>query len=238
MKGEASVSVAMHFAFDEVARQLNVGDTLFNITSEENILHYRYLANEMYILRNFLTLHFGNFEGPTVPHAMELIRILAKIEPPPPKPKPEDPEIVKGRVKHYLREVFSQPVLVDMLTCTDNLCALHGIERSLASQYLIEVIREGGAHQIGHFAYGKGKEPILEAAAGFGPMTKTRIIECLAKAFDVSSETMADEFCDAENRTTRFKIRKVGGNIQVYQPRQKNQFQKTKKELKNYKKKK
>jgi hypothetical protein len=207
MKGEASVRVAMHFAFDEVARQLDVGDTLFNITPEESILHYRYLANELYELRNFLTLHFGNFEGPTVPHAINLIRILNKMEPTPPKPNPEDPEIVRERVKHYLREYFSHPVVTDMIVCLDDLGARFGVPRNLSSQYLIECINDGSVKQIGNFIYGMGKEPILEAAVTLGRGTKTRLVENLAHVFHVGQETMAEELNDAIARgTTGFGI--------------------------------
>lgn len=212
-----SLDVPMHAAYDEAARELGIPETPFEVDCEENILHYRYLAHEVYKLRNFLTLNFGRFEGPTVSHAIDMLRILGKIEPPPPKVKEEDPNLVKERVKNFLRELFLQPVLMDMLVCTDNIIDRFGISRALASQYLIEVIKEGGIRQLGHHAYGHGKEPLLEAAMAMGPMTKTRMVEMLAKVFDMGTDTMCEALDDAlkRARAANFNVERKGPLISV-----------------------
>lgn len=224
---ETSVEVPKHAAYDEAARALGLPETSFEIDYKENILHYRYLAHEVYTLRNFMTLNFGQFEGPTIPHVIDLLRLLGKIEAPP-KKKEEDPNILREHVKKHLREMFSQPILMDMLVCTDNLCDRFGVPRALASQYLIEVIEEQGARQIGHMVYGRQKEPILEAAMGMGPMTKTRLVEMLARVFDVGQETMCEELDDALSRAKVAAIRvdkkgpliKISG-IEVKAPKKK-----------------
>ena len=200
---ETSVEIPKHAAYDEAARQLGLPDTAFGLDHEENVLHYRYLASEVYKLRNFLTWKFGQFEGPTIPHVIELIKILYKMEPEPPKLKPEDPEILKARVKHYLKESFSQPILMDMIVCLDDLGTRFGVSRDLSSQYLIEAInKDRFVRQIGNFVYGKGKEPILEAAVKSGRVTKTRLVEDLARLFGVGQETMIDELNDAISRNS------------------------------------
>jgi hypothetical protein len=216
MTDRDSVEIPLHIAYDEAARQLGLPRTSFHLDHEENILHYRYLANEVYKLRNFLTGNFGQFEGPTIPHAIEMIRILGKVQTPETKPK-EDPSILKEVVKNHLREYFSQPVLMDMLTCVDNLIDRFGVSRALASQYLIEVVKEQGARQIGHMVYGRQKEPILEAAMGMGPMTKTRLIEVLARTFDVGQETMCEELDAAISRAkvAAVRVEKKGPLIKI-----------------------
>lgn len=217
MTDRDSVEIPLHIAYDEAARQLGLPRTSFHLDHEENILHYRYLANEVYKLRNFLTGNFGQFEGPTIPHAIEMLRVLGKIQTPETKPKGPDPAYLKEVVKNHLREYFSQPVLMDMLVCTDNLVDRFGIPRALASQYLIEVINEQGARQIGHMVYGHQKEPILEAAMGMGPMTKTRLVEVLARTFDVGEETMCEELDAAISRAkvAAIRVEKKGPLIKI-----------------------
>ena len=200
MNERDSVEIPKHVAYDEAARHLGLPSTSFYLDHEENILHYRYLAHEVYKLRNFLVGNFGQFEGPTIPHAIEMLRILGKVQTPETKPKEQDPAIMKEVVKNHLREYFSQPVLLDMLVCVDNVIDRFGVPRALASQYLIEVVQEQGARQIGHMVYGHQKEPILEAAMGMGPMTKTRLVEVLARTFDVGEETMCEELDAALSR--------------------------------------
>ena len=212
---ETSVEIPKHAAYDEAARQLGLPDTAFHLDHEENILHYRYLANEVYRLRNFLTLKFGQFEGPAIPHAMELLRILGKIEPPPPERPKQDPGIVKACVKHHLKDYFSQPHVIDTLTCLDDLCVRFGIYQDLGSQYLIEAVQEGSVRQIGNLLYGKGQEPILEAAVKYGRVTKTHLIEKLARIFGVGEETMAEELGNAitrNNLTASYDVTCSGRN--------------------------
>lgn len=212
-----SLDVPMHAAYDEAARELGIPETPFEVDCEENILHYRYLAHEVYKLRNFLTLNFGRFEGPAIPHAIEMLRVLGKIQTPETKPPEQDPAIMKEVVKNHLREYFSQPVLLDMLVCTDNIIDRFGVSRALASQYLIEVIEEQGARQIGHLVYGRQKEPILEAAMGMSPMTKTRLVEVLARTFDVGEETMCEELDAAISRAkvAAVRVEKKGPLISI-----------------------
>lgn len=212
-----SLDVPMHAAYDEAARELGIPETPFEVDCEENILHYRYLAHEVYKLRNFLTLNFGQFEGPAVPHAIEMLRIMGKIEPVVPKAKVEDPAVLKDSVKGFLRESFCQPVLVDMLVCVDNLVDRFGIPRALASQYLIEVIKEGGIRQLGHYVCGREKEPVLETAMALGPMTKTRLVETLAKTFNMGTDTMCEALDDAIKRAyaAGFNVERKGTLLSV-----------------------
>lgn len=212
-----ATTLPMHAAYNETARALGLPETTFELTPDEDILHYRYLAHEVYKLRNFLTLNFGQFEGPAIPHAIEMLRILGKIETPPPKPHEEDPQLVKERVKAFLRETFLQPVLMDMLVCVDNLVDRFGVSRALASQYLIEVIKEGGIRQLGHYVCGRGKEPVLETAMALGPMTKTRLVETLAKTFNMGADTMCEALDDAIKRAyaAGFNVERKGPLISV-----------------------